>query len=80
MDRYLLTFPQAFVGFFGTVVGFIMGNAVGGSNYLVMVAGAILGFGVGAGLVYMLGGGPGGESVEGGAPVAVRDIGGGGSE
>jgi hypothetical protein len=80
MNRYLLTFPQGFVGFFGAVVGFILGNAVGGSNYLVMAAGAILGFGVGAGLVYMLGGGPGDESVGGGAPAAARDLGGGGSE
>jgi hypothetical protein len=80
MDRYLLTFPQGFVGFFGAVVGFIMGNAFGGSNYLVIVTGAILGFGIGAGFVYMLGGGPGGDSVEGGAPGAARDIGGGGGE
>ena len=80
MGRYLLTFPQGFVGFFGAVVGFILGNAVGGGNYVVMVALAILGFGIGAGFVYILGGGPGGDSVGGGASVAARDIGGGGGE
>ena len=79
MNRYI-TFPQGFVGLLSGWVGFLLGNVVGSSNYLVMVAGAILGFGVGAGLVYMLGGGPGGESGEGGAPTAARDIGGGGSE
>ena len=64
MDRYLfLTFPQALVGFAAGAVGLLIGNAVGGSNYLVMAAGAILGFAVGAGFVYMLGGGPGGEPV-----------------
>ena len=80
MGRYLLTFPQGFVGFFGAVLGFIIGNAAGGGNYLVMVALAILGFALGAGFVYMLGGGPGGASVEGAAPGAARDIGGGGGE
>jgi hypothetical protein len=79
MNRYV-TFPQAFVGLLSGWVGFLLGNAAGGSNYVVMIAGAILGFSAGAGLVYMLGGGPGGDSVEGGAPVAARDLGGGGSE
>ena len=78
MNRYV-TFPQVLVGFLGGAVGFLMGNAIGASNYPVMAVGAILGFGVGAGFVYMLGGGPGAESV-GGAPGAARDIGGGGSE
>jgi hypothetical protein len=79
MNRYI-TFPQGFVGLLSGWVGFLLGNAAGGSNYLVMIAGAILGFSAGAGLVYMLGGGPGGESAEGGAPAAARDLGGGGSE
>jgi hypothetical protein len=79
MSRYI-TFPQGLVGLLSGWVGFLLGNAASGSNYLVMAAGAILGFSAGAGLVYMLGGGPGGESAEGGAPAAARDIGGGGSE
>jgi hypothetical protein len=79
MNRYI-TFPQGFVGLLSGWVGFLLGNAASGSNYVVMIAGAILGFSAGAGLVYMLGGGPGGDSVEGGAPVAARDLGGGGSE
>ena len=60
MNKFV-TFPQCFVGFLLGAVGFFLGNAVGASNYLIMVAGAILGFGVGAGFVYMLGGGPGGD-------------------
>ena len=63
MGRYL-TFPQGVVGFGLGAFGFLIGNAVGASNYLVMVAGAILGFAVGAGFVYMLGGGPGGDSTQ----------------
>ena len=80
MGKYL-TFPQGFIGFFGGVLGLVIGNAVGGgSSYLTIAAGVILGFAVGAGFVYMLGGGPGGESGGGGAPGAARDSGGGGGE